>query len=260
MITYAEYQDLILSGVGVDASSSQRYLPDQDIIPSCNSALSRAITAGNWALANRKGSEEMLRELMETRVFQSNAYGGIALENTTPPLGHNVWSILAIYAEPTTIPANPTTLPLEQLTYFLTGVVFLSSDKPVERLTLEEIAKAKNNAFMSGNETLAQTPMRSYAYTLIGKRTDSPTVITGDYEIHISPASLADQKRFAITYLRQPSTITTVNDTIDLPNSMLRTLADWGLQYLAAFKQGSGSLMLPGAEADARELFRMQVD
>lgn len=260
MITYAEFEGLLLSGVGIDASSSQRYLPDQDIIPAANSAIDRALYAGNWALANRKGSEEMLRELKESRIFQSNAYGGIALENTNPPLGHNVWSVIRVIAEPITLPASPSVLPQQRTTYFRSDITYMRPGKPVKRLTEEEDAKAVDNPGMAGNEALAATPMRSYAYIINGKRTNITAVIDGDYELLIRPQSLCNQRFFEVTYLRQPTRITTVNDTIDLPNSMLRTLVDWGLEYLAAFKQGSGSLMLPGAEKDAQLLFRMQVD
>lgn len=259
MITYLELEALVLSGVGLDGSAGQRYLRDQDLIPGTNSAISRGTAAGNYAMAQWKGSEEMLRELQEDRVFQSNAYGGIALENTTPALGHNVWSILSIIAEPITLPSNPTILPLPQTTYNRTDVVTRRPGLPVKRITKEVDAKTVNNPSLDGNETLAATPARTYAYILNGKRTNTSTIITGDYEILIRPSTISGQKLFNVTYLRQPATITSAADTIDFPNSMLRLLADWVIEYLAAFKQGKNSAILQSVQQDAQRMFNQQV-
>ena len=257
MITYAELDALVRAMI--DDEGSQRYLQNQDKIPAFNSAISRALTAGNWALANRKGSEEALIELKEDRVFQSNFFGGIALNNAVPALGHTVWSILAIYAEPITVPVVTTILGTPAQTV-LVGAVPTGSAFPVRRMTAEQIAVARTNMYMDGNEVLAAGPMRTYAYYSMGTRSDNQNIIQATQgELFITPASLASRKQFWVSYLRTPQTITSPADVIDFPQSMKRTLADWACQYIST-KQGeagAGSLYSI-AEKDAAQLFSYQ--
>lgn len=255
MITVPELDSYV--DANVDAQGSQRYLFEQDKIPNYNSAISRALAACNWALANRKGSEEALIELKEDRVFQSNFFGGIALNNAVPALGHTVWSILAIYAEPITVPVVTTILGTPAQTV-LVGAVPTGSAFPVRRMTAEQIAVARTNMYMDGNEVLAAGPMRTYAYYSMGTRSDNQNIIQSTQgELFITPASLASRKQFWVSYLRTPQTITSVNDVIDLPQSMKRTLASWAVQYMTT-KQGDGTTMFSVAEKDAQELFNFQ--
>lgn len=257
MFTYAELDELI--SAGLDDTGSQRYLFEQDRKPAVNSAISRAVTAGGWAMANRKGSEEMLWELKEDRVFQSNFFGGLAINDAVPSLGHTVWNILAVYAEPITQPAVNVVLGLPNQTVQI-NTVPLESKFPVQRMTAEQVAVANTNIFMSGNETLANTPMRSYGYYYMGNRVDSQGIIQATQgEIFITPRTLANRKLFWVSYLRTPQTIDAPTDNIDLPRSFMRTLASWALEYLS-IKQGDGTTLNSVASKDAGMLFNFQVD
>lgn len=257
-------QELLTEAVypGLDAEGSQRYLFDQDYKPAINSAISRALTAGGWALANRKGSEEALWELKEDRVFRSNFFGGIAINDAVPSIGHKVWNILAIYAEPTVQPL-PTPLQLQTLgnqTKWFSNCIPLESKYPVERMTAEQVAVANTNILMSGNEVLANTPMRSYGYYYMGQRTDAQGIIQATQgELFITPRTLASQKVFWVSYLRTPALVDNINDSVDFPRSFLRTIGSWALEYLS-WKQGDGTNLNSVATKDAGMLFNFQVD
>ena len=258
MFTVQELDELI--DAGLDATGSQRYLFDQDKKPAINSAISRAITAGGWALANRKGSEEMLWELKEDKIFQSNFFGGIAINDALPALGHTVWNVLAVYAEPEVSPPITVVSGQPNQTIVYPNNVARGSKFPVQRMTAEQVAVANTNIFMSGNETLAATPMRTYGYYYMGNRATSQNIIQATQgEIFITPRSLASRKLFWVSYLRTPAAITAITDNIDLPRSFMRTLASWALEYLS-FKQGDGTTLNSVASKDAGMLFNFQVD
>lgn len=260
MITVPELDSYV--DAGLDATGSQRYLFDQDKIPAYNSAISRAITAGNWALANKKGSEEALHELKEDRIFQSNTWGGISINSVVPTLGHTVWTVLAIYAEPTGIPTIAPVNLSGAKTYLINSVP-VGFGKPVQRMTAEQGAIARDNMYMSGNEVLALDssgnpgPMRTYGYYYMGHRASDTVETAQGGTYFITPYSLSSRKPFWVSYLRTPTTISTVNDTIDLPQSMKRTLASWALEYIT-WKQGDGTTLHSVVEKDAAQLFNFQ--
>ena len=251
-----------LAAPSVDAEGGQFYLDDQDWIPNINSAIQRAVTACNVALASKKGSEEQLIELKEDRVFQSNQYGGIAINDCAPDIGHKLWSVMAVYAEPITVPQTVPVALDPARTYWM-NVAPVGSKYPVQRMTAEQLAVAQDNMLMSGNEVLALkadgTPgnMRTYAYYLMGKRlVPDGALVATDGEIFIKPFALSSVKPFWVSYLRVPSAITTMADTVDFPRSMMRTLADWTLQYMS-IKQGDATTLNSTSQQDAMQLFQM---
>lgn len=248
----------------IDAEGSQRYLDVPDWLPNINSTIQRSLAACNWQLANRKGSEEQLSELQETRIFQTNRLGGLALEGIVTQTGAAyttpIWSIIGLYAEPSTYlpnalpfgnPAN--TIIRTDLTYMPGG----SNERPVQRMTMEQVAIARDNMFMSGTEVLASGPMRTYGYYFAGKRTDG-NIITGGRELFVTPLSRTQRVLIAMSYLRTPQAITAMTDNIDFPRSMMRTMADWLLQYMG-IKEGDGTTLYSTSEKDAAQLFSFTV-
>lgn len=262
MITVAELDSYV--DANLDAEGSQRFLFAQDKIPNYNAAISRAITACNWALANKKGSEEALSELQETRICQTNIYGGLTLDslwtnnNTLSP--YKVWSVLAFYAEPSMSPAQPL-VPFSppSRSFILSDRIYTpggANERPVQRMTVEQIAVARDNQYMSGNEVLAAGPLRTYAYYVVGNRTQSDFLISGDREVIFTPRSrfTGGPKYIAMSFLREPNLLTTDTDTIPFPQSMARTLASWALEYMS-IKLGDGTTLNSTAEKDAAQLF-----
>ncbi len=260
MITY---QDLVTAmQANLDAEFSERYMPEQDYIPAINSAVSRAMTAIGWAMANRDGSEEALRENTYVRIFQTNSQGGVALSDPAlvSALGHGVWNVLAVYAEPELVDPSgaPQSLNDNQSKY-RDDQAFSGTGQRVERVTLEQVPMIRNNSFMTGNEVLAANPKRrSYSYYIIGNA-GATGFNTGTGELRVLPKSITGAKLIAIAYMAEPVTLTAANyqtAQIPLPQSFLRTLADWGLSYIS-IKQGDGTNLKQTAEQDGMQLFAM---
>jgi len=259
------YQDIKATmAANLDAEGSDRYLDAQDYVPAINSAISRAMTAIGWVMANRDGSEEALRELTYTRIFQTNSEGGVAISDpaleSPLALGHGIWNVLAVYARPEVTPSNPQIQPIPEATsVYRDDLTFSGSGDPVERVTLEEVAIIRNNAFMSGNEVLASKPKRvTFSYYIIGNAS-STNYGSGLGELRVLPKSVTKSSLVGISYLANPTELTGTNfNTVDIPfpQSMKRTLADWALQYIA-WKQGDGTNLQVNAQRDAQELFQL---
>lgn len=263
MITYTELKEVMAANL--DAEGSDRYLDVQDYVPAMNSAISRAMTAVGWAMANRKGSEEALRDLTYVRIFQTNSEGGVAISNPAilNLLGHSIWNVLGVYAQPETVPpdASPNAQP-DNVSLYRPDVAWSGSGSPVERVTLEEVPVLRNNAFLSGNEVLASAPKRrTFAYYIVGNASSS-NYDSGIGEIRVLPKSVTSKSLVAISYLSQPTELDAnnyPNATIEFPQSMKRTLANWALQYIS-WKQGDGTNLQMNAMKDAQELFQLTVN
>jgi hypothetical protein len=263
MITYTELKEVMAANL--DAEGSDRYLDVQDYVPAINSAISRAMTAVGWAMANRKGSEEALRDLTYVRIFQTNSEGGVAISNPAilNLLGHSIWNVLGVYAQPDTVPpdASPTAQQ-DNVSLYRPDVAWSGSGSPVERVTLEEVPVLRNNAFLSGNEVLASAPKRrTFAYYIVGNAS-SNNYNSGIGEIRVLPKSVTSNSLVAISYLSQPTELDAnnyLNATIEFPQSMKRTLANWALQYIS-WKQGDGTNLQMNAMKDAQELFQLTVN
>lgn len=136
-------------------------------------------------------------------------------------------------------------------------------------MTAEELAVAATNRYMAGNEVLAldragnPSKMRSYAYAIAGEQQSINDSAPGDQpsiSIILKPFALAVNQWFWVSYLRNPNVLTaftgTNTGTLSLPISMLRTIADWTLQYLS-IPQGDGTTLNSTAQQDAAQLFQM---
>ncbi len=268
----------------VDAQGGQFYLPDQNWLPSINAAYQRALTAYRWQLANSSLSEEQLAELKEDLLFRTNGIGVIDINLSrlaTNPATVNAlkcWSVLAVYAEPERSVLYPGTPPSvlpapanTSLSYYWDGGNTRphGSRFPVKRMTAEELAVAATNRYMAGNEVLAldragnPSKMRSYAYAIAGEQQSINDSAPGDQpsiSIILKPFALAVNQWFWVSYLRNPNVLTaftgTNTGTLSLPISMLRTIADWTLQYLS-IPQGDGTTLNSTAQQDAAQLFQM---
>ena len=251
MISYAELSVPFLSYV--DDQIGDTYRPSVRLA-AFNSAIRRATTALGWAMANKKGPEEALRELTMLRIFQTNSQGGINLNDTA--LGHSVWNVLAVFAEPETV-ETPSIQPLPiQRSAYRPDLSFSGSGKPVERVTLEEVAMIRNNATRNGNEVLAANPKRvSYAYYIPGDAS-STGYASGGSELRVIPKSQTGRKLIAVSYLKEPTPMTSESSAVEFPKSFLQTLVDWSVDY-ATIRQGDGPTMNQSAKDDAAQLFQM---
>ena len=224
----------------LDAEGTQRYLPDQDVIPAINGGVRSFNALVGAVFAENKGGEEMFREITVTRCFQTNAYAGLTL--TEAQLGHKVWTIAAIYAEPTTVPAAPSITAVNDSTsLYRSDVTYRKAGKfPVRRITIEQSALTEANRFMPGTEVLANGPRRNYAYVIIGDRS-SASFTPGDVEVQLLPESISGRRIIAVSYLKGVDPITSLNDTLPYPASAFQLLRNLSLNELSQ-KQGSQPL------------------
>lgn len=267
----------------VDAEGSQRYLPDQDWLPSINAAYQRALTAYRWQLANKSLSEEALAELLVDLLFRTNGIGVIDLNlsrSATNPATVNslkCWSVIAVYAEPQIAGLLPSVPPPAfpepangSLSYYWDGGSSRPRESkfPVQRMTREQLAVASTNRYMAGSEALAldssgsPSKMRTYGYYIAGDQQSINDNLPGDQpsiSLLMKPSALSVNKWFWVSYLRTPNALTaftgTNTGTLSLPVSMLRIIADWTLEYLA-MKQ-DGVPLKTTAQEDAAILFQM---
>lgn len=229
----------------LDDQGSQRYLPEQDIMPAINSGVSRMQSAAGWSLANRKGSEEMLREFCNIAVFQTSATGNIIVDD--PALPQPVANIVAVFPLPTTeqaqtiIPATDSTLRAD--------LTFAGATVPCQRVTWEMAPVIRDNASMRGNEVLAAIPdRRTWAYCLNQGR------------VYLLPKSQASSIITAIAYIEKFAPMTTTTSTLNVPAYCAEILASWALSYIAWKQDPTGQGVGALSANDAAQLFQFSTN
>lgn len=261
MINTLELWKAVLAQIG--AEGTQRYTIARDGFYALNGAQKRVEALINGLLANNKGSEESLSELQETRVFQTNQYGGISLDAISPTLSYTIWTVLAIYAEPLVNNASPNVpIGTPQTTYIRNDLVYLPggpNERPVKRMTMEQVAKAARNPHLDGSELSATSEYRTYGYYMAGDRTNTDSVIEGGREIMITPRSISSRKLFAMSYLRTPPVITTIdiNTNIPFPASLFVIMRDLALNEISV-KQGNRTTLYEITEREIARLLMAQ--
>lgn len=229
----------------LDDQGSQRYLPAQDLIPAINSGLGRLQPAFGYALANKKGSEEAMRDFTRIAVFQTSDNGSITLAD--PALGHTMANVLAVYPMPATMQAQ-TILPQATSTY-RSDLTFAGPTTPCQRVTLEMAPMIKNNISMRGNEALMDIPSRrTWAYYLY------------QGAVNLLPQPKAISVLSAIAYIEKFEPMTDTNSTVNLPSYMADILASWALSYLAWKQDPTGQGVGALASKDAAEIFQFNVN
>lgn len=225
-VLYNEIAPIIQARLDAN-EGSDRYLPEQDIIPAINSAISAFQTGIGWGLANRKGPEEALRDFTTIAIYQTDSFGSLVTDD--PSMGYTVANILAMYANPELQVAgtvNP--LPANQSQY-RGDLAWAGAGDPVLRITLEQAANTKNNASMRGNEVLAAIPgRRTYAYYENAGR------------VWMLPKSIMGQQFVAMAQIEKFAPMVDVNSSVNLPQYMTEFIAAWALEFLSVKQDTQG--------------------
>jgi len=241
VLTYAQIEKAILAKL--DAEGSERYLPEQDIIPAINAAVSRVQAAASYMLANRKGSEEILRDFTRVSIFQTSVDGWVALTG----MGHTVSNVVAVYPQPDLKKevgsGEPHVIVGNQSSLYRGDLVYLGANKPCKRVTMEMVPVIKDNSIMEGNEVTAHTPRFQWAYYLNQGR------------IYLLPRSRASQVFCAVAYIENFAPMTDTSGTVSLPDYMLQQLATWAAYYVTWKQDPSAEGYRVIAARDASELF-----
>jgi hypothetical protein len=248
MISVQDLRDRL--AFALDAEGSDHYLDSVDYIPAINLSVEWLTTVITSAYGQNKIGEEFFRELTLSGVFLTNDSSRVSL-NVFP---NEVWSILAIYVNPTTetiaglpIPSTPDA----KQSYYLSNLLHKSSDLDCKRLSLEEWARNKKNPFehgYDGNQICED--LKLYAYLNPVTYNSSGTVQLTD-EIEVRPAII--NRPITIFWVKRPNPITAITDTIDFPNSVFNMLFNKALNYIA-YKQGDQTNVYTVSAQDIQQL------
>jgi hypothetical protein len=175
-------------------------------------------------------------------MFQTNSYGGVTL--TQAQLGHKVWAILGVFPECLTEPTAPPILPSDTDQSLVRNDVTMRRPGKYRctRVSIEQVPDTVRNRFMPGAEKMANSPMRTYAYYIVGDRSASVAQFEpGDVELCVLPESITGKVVLAVSYLRDIEDIATINDTIPFPASAFQIMRDLALNELSV-RQGAKPL------------------
>lgn len=218
----------------LDAEGSDRYLFNQDIKPAINAAIEEVVTWFNAAFAAKKLTPESLRELTKVRVWQTNSFSRVSFDAHV--VGDTLWTIVAVYPEiKTNRPSMSASAPSSSAeSKFRPDISFVSSKKSAKRLTHEEWNQNSENAFMPGNTILAGA-MSEYGYLDFANYTSTSYVKTDKAEIQIRPD--VSNKLIAIAYLKYPTPVASIGDSIEFPTSLTELITEIALNKISV-KQG----------------------
>ena len=237
----------------LDAEGSDRYLFEQDFKPAINSAMDWLVAVFNSAFSDKKLSEEDLRELVRTSIWQANSFSRINLNETA--LGYNIWTILGIFVKPTVYPPlAPPALLTPETSVFRADLSYIDSDYDAGRLTIEQWNGNKKNIFAAGNEIM-QTELKSYGYLGHGDYSSS-AYNAGGAEIQIRP-SIAEEF-VAITVLKNPEKVNAITDNIEFPETIIDLLFQKSLNFIS-YKQGDNTNLYTVTAQDVSTLVKLMV-
>lgn len=234
----------------LDAENSDHYRDDLDIIPAINAAVKWLTSVVNAAYGQNKLGEEFFRELSSSGVFLTSNTSRVSLS----VFPNEVWSILGIYANPTTrdIPGVPVPVTSDKnRSYYLPNKLHLSSTDPCKRLNIEEWATNYDNPFEAGYQgNQICDSLKLYAYlNPINYQGYSPSYLT--QELEIRPSS--QNKEITIFWAKKPSQIVNLSDEINFPYSVFQLLFDKSLNYIA-YKQGDQTNIYGVTSQDIQQL------
>ena len=243
----------------LDAENSERYLFDNDYKPAINHAIEWIIQLYNAVFASKKVSEESLRELVKVGVFVASKYNRITYDVPNEKL----WSVIAVFPYINAVDQSKVYLPGDGLGYSPTKcyqkqIAFTGSDFIAKRLTLEEFNLNKKNPMEAGSTLVASQELKQYAFVNFAEyshlNSTYPVYGTDRFEIEISP-SVTDEL-VAVSYLKKPGTINTVNDIIEFPDTVTNMIVEEALRMIS-FKQGDQTTLSGDTAKGISELIKI---
>jgi hypothetical protein len=234
----------------LDAEGSDHYRDDLDYIPAINASVKWLTNVVNAAYGQNKIGEEFFRDLAYSGVFLTSDTSRVSL-NVFPS---EVWTILAVYANPITkaaagvpVPATPDST----RSYYLPNRIHLSSSSSCKRLDIEEWALTSENPFEAGYQGTQLCPgLQLYAY-LAPYSYSGTSDVNKMAEIEIRPDEF--NKELTVFWAKKPSVITALSQNIEYPNSVFQLLFDKALNYIA-YKQGDQTTLYSVSAEDIQEL------
>ena len=235
----------------LDAEGSDRYLFDQDFKPAINQAKDWMVAVFKKVFSDKSVSEESLRDLVYSRVFQTNKFSRVALDANT--LGNSIWSILSVNPEPVTYPNSTIIAPTTDWeSLYRDDLTYIESNYSAKRQTVEEWENMKKNIFMAGNPTI-NNGFKNYGYLTQGNY-DSTNYTAGVPEIEISPK--LENKLLGIRYLKYPNDVSLVTDNLEFPRSLLDLVVNKAANFMS-IKQGDQTNLYSVTDKDVNFLIQL---
>jgi hypothetical protein len=234
----------------LDAEGAEHYRDDRDIIPAINAAARWLTSVINAALGKNKFGEEIFRDLTNARVFQTSEDSRIRLSD----FPHEVWTILAVAPLPETgSTGSPFTPPVDPKDSALRADLYhISSPQSADRLSVEEWSNNAGNPYSAGYEGDAICDeLKDYAYL-------DPVDYNHDGNEnaairHIEVRPKLNQELCTIFYVKRPTQVTVITDSVEYPAEVFQMLFDKALQYIA-YKQGDQTNIFSVTQSDMQTL------
>ena len=245
-----EVRDQLL--FALDAEGNDYYDDDRDIIPAINASIKWLTNVVNISLGKSKAAEEVFRDVSILNVFQTSEDSRISLDVFPNP----VWTILAVYPLPetkATAVAAGTPPETTKNSIHRPDLYFVTGEKDCKRLTSEEWIGNKNNPFEAGYIGVDPlcTDLIDYAY--LPPKNYDPVDLVNDVRKEIEIRPVVNQGLVAVEYVKQPTVIVSLSDSIDFPETTFQMIFDKALQYIA-YKQGDGTTLYTVTSSDINQL------
>lgn len=235
----------------LDAEGSDRYLFDQDYRPAINSAKDWVVSVFKAIFADKSVSEESLRELVVSKVYQTSGLSRINLSQGL--LGDEIWSILSVNPEAVTYPNQTITPVANQYTsLYRSDLTYIESEFSAKRSTIEEWENSKTNIFQAGNP-MVLNGYKTYSYLNTINYTSS-NYNAGASEIEISPK--LENKLVGIRYLKYPNNVSLLSDNLEFPRSILELIVQKSANFIS-FKQGDQTNLYSVTKGDINTLIQL---
>lgn len=261
-IPYATIQQTVLAEL--DAEGGQYYLDELDIVPALNSAQDDLLQKIGVVIGSKKFSEESLRGIIQTRIYQPSIYSRINVDQVIPS-----WGIISVMVNPlVAIPPAPVsnfvpaTVPNADQSAMLSNYIYVSGGKGCRRLNSQEWVSNPGNPLLDGYiPTAAEvayaqangiTINTGYAYL---SHIDNLSGIdaTMPYEITIRPY-LTSSTPVAITTVKYPTRVTyPALNNVDFSPVFLRALVKSTLNQIS-IKTGDGTRVFAVTQQEIAEI------
>lgn len=238
----------------LDAEGSDRYRFDNDYKPAINQSVEWLISVFNKAFADKKLTEENLRDLIRTVVYQTSLYSRVKIDNAG--MNAAVWSLLKVNPEPVVYPSTATVnvLTNDFDSQFRNDVSFIKSDFSAKRLTSEQWEDKNKNIFQAGNLTLSND-FKQYAYLDYSNYSSTAYTVDGP-EIEINPE--IPNQFVGIQFLKYPTQIALITDNVEFPESLTNLVVQKSLNFIS-FKQGDQTNLYAVTSRDVQTLVQLMV-
>jgi len=236
----------------LDAEGSDRYTFEEDYKPAINSSVEWLQAVFNKAFADKKLTEENLKELIRVKVFQTNQFSRINISQ----LPDSVWSLMRINPEPELYPSNPAIQTPTNVAQSIlrNDLTYIRSKYSAKRLSLEQWEENYDNIFEAGNISLGDT-FKSYAYLNFADYGSTSYNANGP-EIEIRPYVVVGF--IGVTYLKYPTPIQNDTDNIEFPESLINLVYQKAANFIS-YKQGDQTNLYSITDKDVRDLVGLMI-